>query len=155
MRPETLRPPFSPPPSIHLLLFAFPSHPSDHSVRYTSSPVPFSTLPRHVFSPWLIHHVLSPAVVTLLCNYLIFMPICRSCWFCFLCTLRVPATPRSWLGKKRHNSSQRETFDWPDRPHGTQRDLFDPPPLSAEAVVFGQTMNALITFRQRVQMHHR
>lgn len=48
-----------------------------------------------------------------------------------------------------HNSSQRETFDWPTAPTA-QRDLFDFSPLSVNAVVFRQTTNVLITLRHRL-----
>jgi len=70
-----------------------------------------------------------------------------------LCTLRVPFTSCVWFKKASfHNTSQRETFDWPTG-STAQQDLFDFKPTSVMAVISSQQesqlkkMNVLITFR--------
>lgn len=101
MRPETLRPtPFL---RQSIFCFSFHTHPSIQSLCYNSRPVSFSTRLVQVFLPQLIHHVLSPAVMTPSCNYLIFMRKCLSCISAALalCTLRVPLTPCPGLKELR------------------------------------------------------
>lgn len=109
----------------------------------------------HVFFSWIIHHVLSPAVVTLSCNYLIFMRICLSCTSAVLvlCTLRLSLTPCPWLKELHVIIQARDRRDWPTGPTA-QWDLFDFTPLSVVAVIFTQQgslwekkMNTLINFR--------
>lgn len=138
---------FPPSPTPSFVLPFVPIPPLTVSVTAVVSPrLPVSFSPRlvRVLFPRLIHHVLSPQVVTLSCNYLIFMRLCLSrtgAALVFMHTQGPLASVPLAQSASCHNSSQRETFDWPTGPTALW-DLFDFTPLSVVAVILRQRESA-------------